>query len=118
MSDKGDKYKEMPPNEEADTLARINLLRSLLPPSPFDGLFNRARPVRGEYELITNFNKDCYEVYEEALERYTLLSDAPKKLKLDVASNEYCDYGLWIKSDESGDLSVFWRIYKEAKAAK
>jgi len=110
-----DKYKEMTPDKEKEIISKINMLRDLLPPSPFDFLFDRPKPTRGEFELVTNFNKDKYGIYEEALERYKLLSDKPKELKLDIASNEHCDYGLWVKV--FGDLSVFWTIYREVEEA-
>ena len=110
-----DKYKEMTPDREKEIISRINMFRDLLPPSPFDHLFDRPRPKRGEFELVTNFSKKDYGIYEEALERYKLLSDKPKELKLDIASNDHCDYGLWVK--DFGDLSVFWKIYDEVKEA-
>ena len=59
-----DKYKEMKPEKEKELISNINIIRGLLPPSPFDFIFDRPKPVKGDFELVTNFNKSNYWIYE------------------------------------------------------
>lgn len=104
-------YNEISADEERSLLARISVLSSLIMGSD---LTKQDRPTHGEYERVTNFGTKDYSQYKEAIERYKLLSDAPKELKIGLSSGHMKGgYGLWIRTIGPQYLSVFWRIFRE-----
>lgn len=66
------------------------------------------------YRLLTNFDKERLEIHKTAIQVYRIIFDTCHGLKIDKASNEYCDYGLWIlKEHGTVDLSRYWDILKK-----
>jgi len=107
--------KEMTDEEVAEIEAKISDLFQICGiPKPN---INPEREVRGDYELLTNFELEKISIYAESLERYNRTSDNPRKLKIDTSSPHMTKGGgLWIHLDDSHkDLSFFWRVFDLVK---
>lgn len=62
---------------------------------------------------ITNFSKKDLKIYVDALIQYNFIQH--HNLRIGVASNKVCDYGLYKKNNKKlkSDLTPFWNIFRD-----
>lgn len=87
---------------------------SSLEPISLDKKLYEDKTTRGNWILLTNFDKKSLTSMKISIELYNQ-DNGQYQLEIQSASNQYSDYGLWYKNGTDypkKDLGPFWRIFE------